>query len=86
MFPACYYVSYDIMKSQPKGLIYLFIKGEIKMKARQVVAIVLWVLTGLSMLGAMMSGSMARANIFNWIGFFIPAIIGFILWYTATKK
>ena len=56
------------------------------MKARQVVAIVLWVLTGLSMLGAMMSGSMARANIFNWIGFFIPAIIGFILWYTATKK
>ena len=56
------------------------------MKARQVVAIVLWVLTGLSMLGAMMSGNMAGGNIFTYIGFFIPAGIGLILWVTAEKS
>ena len=56
------------------------------MKARQVVAIVLWVLTGLSMLGSMMSGNMVGANILNLIGFFIPAIIGLILWCSAPKE
>lgn len=56
------------------------------MKARQVVAIVLWVLTGLSMLGAMISGNMVGANPLVWIGFFIPAIIGIVLWCTCNKN
>lgn len=55
------------------------------MKARQVVAIVLWVLTALSMLGAMMSGNMIGASPFVWFGFFIPAIIGIVLWCTASN-
>lgn len=50
----------------------------------KVIAIILWVLQCLSIIGCLVDPP--DYNFFNWVGFFLPTIIGIILWFKASKK
>lgn len=56
------------------------------MTTRKKIAIVLWVITALALFGGFVNGDNFDMNLFNWIGFFIPTLIGFGLWFGNDKK
>lgn len=57
------------------------------MKVRRIIAIVLWIIQAFAVFGCFVGdGSYLEYNLFNWIGFFLPTIIGLILWFIKKKK
>ena len=52
------------------------------MKKQQKIAIVLWVITAIALFGGFVNGDYLDMNLFNWIGFFIPGLIGVGLWFS----
>ena len=51
------------------------------MKTSRKIAIVLWIITALALLGSFVNGDYLDMNLFEWIGFFIPTMIGLGLWF-----
>ena len=56
------------------------------MNRRRKIAIVLWIIQVLGLLGSFVSGSYLGFDLFNWIGFFLPGIIGACLWFSKKNK
>ena len=57
------------------------------MKVRRTIAIILWIIQALALLGCFAGdNSNLEYNFFYWIGFFLPTIIGLILWFIKKKK
>ena len=55
------------------------------MKASKIIAIVLWFIQGLAFSGGLANGELLDYNLANWIGFFIPTMIGVGLWFGKGK-
>ena len=56
------------------------------MTKKQKIAIVLWIIQAIALLGCFVGdNSYLEYNLFNWIGFFIPGIIGTVLWFKKQK-
>lgn len=56
------------------------------MKKRRTIAIVLWIITVIALFGSFVNGDYLDMNLFNWIGFFIPGLIGLGLWFGKDNK
>ena len=56
------------------------------MKVRRIIAIVLWSIQALALFGCFAGGTYLEYNLANWFGFFLPTIIGLILWFIKKKK
>lgn len=55
------------------------------MTTRKKIAIALWIFQALALYGYFLDGN-SDYNLFNWIGFFLPTIIGLILWFKENNK
>ncbi len=56
------------------------------MKAKRKIAIVLWIIQAIALFGCFVGdNSYLEYNLFNWIGFCIPGLIGVVLWFSKKK-
>lgn len=51
------------------------------MKKQQKIAIVLWIIQAVALFGGFVNGEIFDYNLFNWIGFLLPGLIGVGLWF-----
>ena len=56
------------------------------MKTSKKIAIVLWIITAFALFGSFVNGDYLDMNLFNWIGFFLPGLIGLGLWFGKDNK
>ena len=57
------------------------------MKISKKIAIALWIIQALALIGCFVGDdSYLDYNLFNWIGFFIPGLIGLGLWYGKDRQ
>jgi hypothetical protein len=49
---------------------------------QQKIAIVLWIIQAIALFGGLVNGDLSDNNLFYWIGFFIPGLIGIGLWFS----
>lgn len=56
------------------------------MKKSRKIAIVLWVIQAIALFGGFVNGEILDYNLFNWIGFSIPTLIGLGLWFGKDNK
>ena len=56
------------------------------MKTSRKIAIVLWVIQALGLFGGFVNGEIFDQNLFEWIGFLLPTIIGLGLWFGKDNK
>ena len=57
------------------------------MNVRRKIAVALWIFQAIALFGCFVGdNTYLEYNLFNWIGFFIPAIIGLILWFNKENK
>lgn len=56
------------------------------MKTSKKIAIVLWIITAIALFGSFVNGDYLDMNLFNWIGFFLPGLIGLGLWFGKDNK
>lgn len=52
------------------------------MRVSRKIAIVLWIIQAIALFGCFVGGTYLDYNLFNWIGFFIPSLIGLGLWFS----
>lgn len=51
------------------------------MKKQQKIAIVLWIIQAVALFGGFVNGEIFDQNLFEWIGFLLPTLIGLGLWF-----
>lgn len=56
------------------------------MNVRRKIAIALWIIQAIALFGCFVNGEYLEMNLANWIGFFLPTIIGLILWFSKKNK
>ena len=57
------------------------------MNTSKKIAIALWIFQAIALFGCFVGDdSYLDYNLFNWIGFFIPTLIGFGLWFGKDNK
>lgn len=52
------------------------------MRKDRKIAIVLWVIQVVALLGGFVNGEIFDQNLFEWIGFLLPGLIGLGLWFS----
>ena len=52
------------------------------MTVRRKIAIALWIIQAIALIGCFAGDTYLEYNLANWIGFFLPTLIGFILWFS----
>lgn len=56
------------------------------MRTNRKIAIGLWIIQAIALFGCFVGGTYLDYNLFNWIGFFIPGLIGLGLWFGKDNK
>ena len=57
------------------------------MTVRRKIAIALWIFQAIALFGCFVGdNSYLGYNLFNWIGFFVPTLIGLGLWFGKKNK
>lgn len=56
------------------------------MEKRKKIAIVLFVIQAVGLFGGFINGEIFDQNLFEWIGFLLPCIIGLCLWFGKDKE
>ena len=56
------------------------------MNTKRKIAIVLWIIQALALFGGFVNGEIFDQNLFEWIGFLLPTIIGLGLWFGKNNQ